>query len=354
MKSRSTNIEWIRIVAMLLIMISHFSFHGFNQPLGGYSNISNTPNVVFLRFFVTGNLGNALFMIITGYFLCKSQRMKISKLVSVVIQVLTYSLVCYIIYTVVYDQAHFRLRDVYVAATPLIHTTYWYFSSYVIVYLLHPYINRGIANLKQNELLFLIGTLVVIWGIIPDFLNVKFGRSDFLVFVFYYLIGSYIRLFVIEKKDNLVCRRLLGNIWSYLPKVLGLCLSLWLIVAIVASYSSAQLSDHITRLYRIGSPLTILFAITIFLIFLMSKEIKHSNAINTVASCIGGVYLIHDNPYVSSVLYTNVFHLERYSELQGLFLITIGFVVLTFVVCVIIEFVRKSIYGFIEKQVTKA
>lgn len=65
----------------------------------------------------------------------------------------------------------------------------------------------------------------------------------------------------------------------------------------------------------------------------------------------GGVYLLHENPYVRSLLYSKIFHLEKYTDTDYMFFATILFTLITFVVCSLVEFVRKHIYSHIENAV---
>lgn len=340
MKVRNTNIEWLRIIAMFLIVFSHFSCHGYSE-MGGVKIITNVFNLSYLKLTFTGNLGTGLFMIITGYFLCTSSKVKTSRLLSVVIQVFTYSLLCYIIYTIMYGGGHFRPKEIFVALTPLIHETNWYFSAYVLIYLFHPHLNRLILNLNRQELRNLIVLMAIVWGVIPVFFFVKFNRTDFLFFSMMYFIGAYMRLY----PDGRYAK-------SY-KKALFLSVLAWIFIASMPIWTTKQISDLASLFYLNGSPLVIILSSSLFLLFLNKNEISYSSFINTVAACTGGIYLLHENPYVRSILYTDIFHLERYMKSDLMSLFTIGFVVLTFVVCAVIEFIRKSVYEVAEKVIIK-
>lgn len=62
---RNSNIELLRIIAMLGIVLRHMNGYGFLYPEGTYSfNFLLTRCTNY-----TGNLGNILFMLISGYFL---------------------------------------------------------------------------------------------------------------------------------------------------------------------------------------------------------------------------------------------------------------------------------------------
>lgn len=340
---RLSNIEILRIVAMFLILQSHFACHGYFQITEGHlGNVDSVINEVILRAMVTGYVGNALFMIITGYFLLSGDKINKIKLLTIVVQVMTYSFLCYIAF-IMYKHDQLSIKELVEALTPLTHNTYWFFTAYVLVYIFHPFLNRLLIHLGQRELGTLIFTMIITWGIIPSLFNLRFASSEFLQFVIFYFIGAYIRLYYVNG-------RFVFTNFSYevdttrLFKILLGCLFIWVCVAIITSLTPPYISIRVFRLYNMGSPLTILLSITIFLLFLNTR-IKAIKIINTIAGCMGGVYLFHENPYVRSILYEDIFQLERYKESDYIYIVTLGFIVLTLITGVVIELVRKQIFS---------
>lgn len=280
-------------------------------------------------------------MMITGYFLCTSSVVKIRKLISVIIQVFTYSIVCYLIYIVIGKNA-ISIREFFTAATPIIHSVYWYFSSYVLVYMLHPYINMVIRHSNKRTMERLILIMAIVWGIIPDFLNLEFCRSNFLVFCMFYFIGAYIRLHVVESEGRH------EFVYKTSIKVFAACSLVWGLTAVISLFvQNERVYDALFRLYDKGSPLTIILSASLFVVFLNIRSFK-SSIINTIAGCVGGVYLLHDNPNIRGILYDDIFNLKDYLHSVVMPLHVIGFVLITFFTCVIIEFIRKHIYNGVE------
>lgn len=364
---RSSNIELLRILAMFLIVQSHFAFHGYWTDVchGDWGVINNLLNQSLLRSMITGNLGNIIFMLITGFFLCKSDKLIIRKLLSVIIQVFTYSIVCYFVYTIGYGSSVFHFKDIFKAATPLIHDTYWYFSAYVLIYLFHPFINRLINNISQKEFGFLILTMAIVWEFIPTFLNLNFGSSSFLNFLFFYFIGAYFRLYYTIGKGfecgNESCQEktssCIRQVYYWQPAqnriIVLICCLLWFGFGVLQTMVPATNNIRLFRFVLMGYPLAILLSVSLFVLFLNWTSIKPSRTINTIAACTGGVYLLHMNPYVRTILYTNIFHVEKYIESYGMYAYTLVFVLTTFFVCVIVEFIRKQLYNLIETPFVK-
>ena len=99
---RQSNFELLRIVSMLMIIAHHFAY--YNVYVTAY--ISNTANGLWLQMMrVGGKIGVSVFVMISGYFLVNSKGFKISKLLKFWLQVLFYSVLSYVVSSLV--QGHF-------------------------------------------------------------------------------------------------------------------------------------------------------------------------------------------------------------------------------------------------------
>jgi len=89
---RNSAIELLRIIAMLFIVLSHFCVHS-------NFNLSQMPfsfNKTILQWGALGNLGVDIFMIISGFFLCKS-KLKTKSISKLLTQVWFYSVFLFFI-----------------------------------------------------------------------------------------------------------------------------------------------------------------------------------------------------------------------------------------------------------------
>ena len=101
---------------------------------------------------------------------------------------------------------------------------------------------------------------------------------------------------------------------------------------------------HSTYLMNRTSLLSIVFSIAFFNLF-NNRNQYSNNYINTISSCVLGVYLISDNPLIRKILWTNIFKVYKYINSNFLLLHMIGCVIITFLICIIIEFIRKNTIG---------
>ena len=90
-KSRNSNIEVIRILAMVFIIMSHYSLYQVLQysdfPLGGIRYGLELTHL--------GNIGVILFTLISGYFLISKNNIKLRQISKISIQTFFYSIVFY-------------------------------------------------------------------------------------------------------------------------------------------------------------------------------------------------------------------------------------------------------------------
>ena len=92
--SRQSNIELLRIVAMLMIIAHHFSVHG-NFDLRNML----VGNNIWLQFLATGGkIGVNIFVMISGYFLISSKNIETKKVLKLLAQILFYSVIIFILF----------------------------------------------------------------------------------------------------------------------------------------------------------------------------------------------------------------------------------------------------------------
>lgn len=144
-KSRSSNFELLRILAMLMIVAHHFSIHsGFSMKIPPL--YFNTLFLQFLQF--GGKIGVNVFVLISGYFLINTDNIKLKKVIKLWCQIFFYSFIIYLIFTLTGYQK-FNITSFIKSIMPIIYSQYWFASSYFILYLFVPYINQLVKNIEK-------------------------------------------------------------------------------------------------------------------------------------------------------------------------------------------------------------
>lgn len=342
-RTRNTTIEALRIVAILLIILSHYSIHGSFDvaTLGddGYFKLT------VLQCAIQGNLGVDLFILISGYFLISS-RFNIKKIVLFVCEVWFYSVGIYLLLCSI-GLIKFSPDEFIVALFPTCYEEYWFFTAYFLIICCSPIINAGILAISKKSFRNGLMLFIVIWSLIPTvsavlglfFPEIKQAAlysNPFLQLLFVYCMGAYIRLYepkFLNRRNGAIM--LIGSFVLLFASVVFINVAEyhgWLVL-----YQPNVLFDRL-------SPLTILCACGLFSIVLGSKP-THVKAINTIASSVFGVYLIHDNPFMRELIWGRFFD---NSIVYGKLLIIhmIVSVIIVFGVCVLIELMRKGIVEY--------
>lgn len=202
-KKKNVNIELVRIISMLMII----SVHGMNK--GGLLDMQNgglltlthpTTNSVVAWIMECANVnGLNLFMLITGYLLCKS-RFKAGRLFEIICQVMFYSLGILAVLLAVgerYDTYHY-LRCIF----PVHNNIYWFCTAYVLLYLLSPVLVAGIKKMSKGQLKLTIFGLLAFEMFFKTVMPVRFTEDEsgynLIWFLVMFLIAAYIRLYDIE------------------------------------------------------------------------------------------------------------------------------------------------------------
>lgn len=332
-KTRNSAIEVLRILAMLCIVLSHSSYHGGfpQEPSNFYWNN------FLLDFMVIGNLGVDLYIMISGYFLCEKTFRPVS-VCRLLTQVWFYSILGYGVYLLMGNG--FAVQDLRTVLLPTLHKSYWFFTAYFVLLWLTPYVNLFVEKADRKQLLSCILTMVVLWCVIRSLNRQTIHASTLNMygetmpqFVLFYLLGAYFRKYP-ENLLSVPRNRYLLTLGAFLLLVLSIGLyrrqDLW-----------APRLDIVILFQDPMSVPTVGLAVGLFALAVNRKPFV-SKAVNLVASCTFGVYLLHDNPFLRSILWLDwVKNYEWYHSVYLVFRMGLS-VLLIFTVCCAVEWLRQK------------
>ena len=330
--NRYSNFELLRIFSMMLIIVYHIVLHGvFDGEVFNYNG-----NPFFMFFLLCGKIGVALYVMITGYFMFNKE-IKISKIVGMELKVLFYCIVCFCLFSlfghdkiVVYDY----LRTLF----PVVFNTYWFYSSFVVLYLLIPYFNIIINNIDERKYRFFLLTGFIFLFLIPFFNSISYDYSQLMYVFFYYFLGTYIGKYCDKFRVNNIIL-ILGIIFMY-----GIA------VFLGSFLFDISFMRFIVALTGLKSIFVLIVSVCIFLLF---KNIKINNlfVINKFGSFCFGVYLFHENFFMRKLLWKKLFCISNYSvdTLYGIKILGIG--IFVFLLCSFIEWIRQIIFDFVRQYI---
>jgi hypothetical protein len=277
---RSSNLELYRIVCMISIVAHHFVVNsglmGENSLMASNPESANT--IYLLLFGMWGKVGINCFMMITGYFMCKSQ-ITLKKFVKLLIWYYFYKL---IIFGVMYVEGYESLWPHLITnLMPFNGFSSNFTSCFFAFYLTIPFWNILIRNMSQKQHLTLTALLLLFYtilGSIPMF-GVKYNYVTW--FGIIYLIASYIRLYPNRFFDN-------KQLWAVLS-VVSILLAMGSVL--VMHYFRSEEYFFVADTNKIFA---VVVAVSTFLWF-KNIQLPYSKVINVIGGTTFGVLLIHAN-----------------------------------------------------------
>ena len=326
---RDSNLELYRILVMLLIVSHHYVVNsGVLEKM--YENPLSANSIFLFLFGAWGKTGINCFMMITGYFMCKS-RIMLEKYAKLIFEVLFYNIILSIIF---FCTGYGSWMDIINALLIIKNVDSANFiACFLVFYLLIPFINILLNNINKKQhqyLLALLSFLYIFLGTVPKF-SVTMNYISW--FSFIYLVAAYIRFY------SLTQRR--WGFYTVLFTLLG-CLSI-----IVCLVLGAKLDKEVAYKFVSDSNTFLAFAIALCsFLFFKNLHLKYSSVINAIGGSTFGVLCIHANSgTMRNWLWKTVFNVSGHYILPTMKLIVYSFgcVFLVFVSCTIIDIVRKKI-----------
>lgn len=330
---RKANIELLRIISMILIVLHHYVAHG------GIVDIDIISGNKFIGEFlyIGGKLGVVIFILISGYFMVDS-KFKIRKLIRIYLEVLFYSIAIYIL-LILSNKIEFSLTEFVKSMLPISYRQYWFITEYMGLYIFSPFINKLIKsmNKKQYITLIMVGTITLV--IIPTLTPKGKGiYSDMLYFIYLYLLAGYLKKYEIKFINSK-------------KKCILLIISMLIFIMIISTVSTfmAQyikaFEKGIKYFDKSNSIPILILALSTFELF-RTLEVKENKIIYTLARTSFAVYLIHDNANFKKILWNDIFKTsELFCASSVKLLIHIIVTIITiYLVCTVIEIIREKIF----------
>lgn len=336
-KSRMANLELLRCLAMMMVIVLHYLDKGNILP-----DLSGTEmNVMGIVAWILEALcivAVNVYMMISGYFLCTSS-FKLSRLLQLWLQVWTYSVVIGVIaaFAGILPTAEVDTHYFLTLLFPVSMGHYWFMTAYVFLYLLLPLVGAGVRKMSKEQMQLALVLLLVVFSLSKTILPVRLEKDgqgmDCLWYLCVFVMAAYIRRFGLKFLEN---------------KVWALCLYLAACLAIVAE--SFVLRQIYLRTGSMGRLLSISFeynhllpflaAIGLFMFFLQVKASgKLAGLAVKAAPYTLGVYLLHENEGVRYAWETWL-GADKANSVGSLLLYTVLAVLCVFVCGILVELIR--------------
>lgn len=338
---RLANIELLRIIAMLMVVMLHYLGKGgllpamsFNMDANGYvAWILESLSIVAVNVYV----------LISGYFLVEST-FKPGKIVNLILQVLFYTILITVLAVSfgLISKADLGFYNLVLQILPFQMEQYWFMTAYLVLYILSPVLAMGVKAVSQRNLKIIVILFVAFMCVEKSLLPMQsaFDKRgyDALWFVCLFLVAAYIRLYGLKILEKPMCAMFLY--------IAGCVLLMAENMAFAVIY---QETDKLG--YLVGTPyhynhiFNFLASVGLFMFFLKIriKDGVFSKVICAIAPYTLGVYLLHEQIYVRYLWPVWV----GTNNSQGTFMFVVsamGAVLLVFTVGILVDYLRSLLF----------
>lgn len=318
---RESGLELYRIILMLAIIAHHYFVNsGLMEKV---SSGDPTGNSLFLILFgAWGKTGINCFLLITGYFMCKSQ-ITLAKFMKLFLEVEFYKFVFAVIFFAS-GYTPFSVKAFIRAILPITSISDGFVSCFLVFYLLIPFLNILIRNMDRRKHLLLLGLLFFVYTLLPSsFFYVSFNYVTW--FSVLYFLSAYIRLYPAFGFSN-------ARLWG----IVSIAILLFSSLTIVGIYLIKG-SNYYFFVADSNKILAVATSVSLFLFF-KNMRIEYSRFINATAGSVFGVLLIHANSdAMRQWLWRDILHNPAMLESGWLVFHAIGSVLGIFAVCTVID-----------------
>ena len=330
---RNSSIELLRIISMFMIVFHHFAVHG-----GFEWNVNELtiPHFWYNFIMMGGKIGVDIFVLISGYFLINSKEklFDFKRILKYWGQVFFYSILLYV-FLKSFVSSGLEMKFLIKACFPITFGGWWFASTYFVMYLMHPFLNKLFNSLDKKAYQTLLVMTIACWSIIPTFTTKSYEGNSLLWFITLYAIAGYIRKFGLNKKYTTKYYFLFWLIFSILTYLSS-------VVFTIMGTKWEIFAAHSTYFYGQEKLSILLTSLSLFMVF-TSLKMRYYKWINIIASATFGVYLIHDNKVVRSFLWFNIFKNAQFQHSNFIIPYSIMVVVLVYVVCTVIDLLRQKV-----------
>ena len=306
MEKRQSNFELLRILSIFMIAIFHCALYsGFTFTQGLDAN-----GLLIKTFWMFGEAGVNLFILISGYFLITS-RFRWKKLVLLAAEVWFYCWTTASAAFLLTGKAFAGKRDLFMNLFPVVGQRYWFATAYVVLYLLSPFLNIFLRAMDQKTYRRFLGLVLLLYSVIPTFTGLATNSTeDFLFFnrliwmMILYSVAAYIRLYPEPWMSNAKWGGVLSAA-SFMILVLSI-----VVIDRFSTFFARLGTEEPAYLWRPNTIPMFTFSAGMFLLFSCLKTRTHI-WINRLASTTFAVYLLHEGN-LSKWLWGTLFHCRDY------------------------------------------
>ena len=341
-KLRDSNLELFRVLAMLSIIAHHYVVNS-----GVWSEIQSiepTAHSLFYYIFgMWGKTGINCFVLITGWFMCTSH-ITLRKFLKLLLEIEFYKIVIGIIFLLTGKDSFSSEWLLGLLPVRNIHTGF--VSSFLVFFLMIPFLNVLLNNLTKRQHLLLIALLFFLYTVLSTVPVFSVSMNYVSWFCTLYVYSSFMRLHDFPFKEN-------NKAWLALSLT---CILVSIISVLAIRYYPKRIDPY--WFVRDSNKLMALMTALCLFNFFRTLKMPYSRFINALGATTFGILLIHANSNtMRKWLWTDLF--DNVGHLSAPIIRPIGVVLLVFTVCAVIDYLRivlleRPLFAFYDSRVNKS
>ena len=312
---------------MLLIVAHHYVVCSGLMPIMAKDPTSAKSMFLYL-FGWAGKTGINCFVLITGYFMCKSE-ISLRKFLKLFGAIYFYKVLFFCFFATT-GYVELSSKFVIKSLMPIVAIHRNFVECYLIFFCFIPFLNILIKGMNKRQHQLLLGLCLLVYSFFPQvYIDVAFNYIGW--FMVIYFIGAYFRLYPPR--------------WSLNEKCTGWLSFGFIMLSFISVWGGVQMCVALNRNLNYffvadsNKPLAVVTAVCAFLFF-KNLRIGYSKVINAIAASAFGVLLIHGNSVTMwQWLWQDT--LNNTGHYAGnIYLHAVVSVLAVYAICTLIDFVR--------------
>lgn len=339
MKERLSNFEVLRIICMLMVLTLHV-LAPLKWPYD--TSLSLLQHIGFNLTYMLSIVAVNTFVLISGWFGINTTRMRL-------IQIAFHTFFWVVVITLTtliarseYNSLQLWLQGLLLADDSLLFIK-CYFGLMIMTPILNSFVEHASQKLFRRSVVMLLCFVATFgWIFNNSYSSIVTPGFSVISFVTLYLLGRYLRLYPQEWESIANKKKTLLLLYA-IPLV---------ILALVTSFIYKLWDIHsIGFISLYSNPLIICSSVALLLFFAKFKF--KSKSINLISANVLAVYIIHMHPFVINVY--SEYSLYIYQQSSGFFsvLALIAYILIVFLTCIMVDFIRAIIWKYLERKVIR-
>ena len=279
---------------------------------------------------IGGKIGVNCYVLITGFYLSKSEGTNVKSLIKLFMETTIFSIVIY--WCLVFrGEEIIDKGSIIIYSIPIMYDVWWFASTYFVLVIISPILNSFINNSGEKILRKILISMTVMFYVIPTIsfliqIDSYFQANNLVLFIYLYVLGGYLNKY----REEIVV------------KINWMLVLSFLVIIHIAAYMYCNLVgiswEQTTKLTNEMQSLPMLFiSIALFCVF-MSLPATYYRWINIIAKSTFGVYLIHDHPLMRYRIWEGMLKMSSHVGSKYLVPYSIFSITIVFVICWTVSF----------------